>query len=186
MAAANSASDLARANQCSLISSRVSRSSFLDCEHRFGLLVGLIELLNEVGRKRTVGSGLCSRHHDTLPRFFRISKCVNWRRHPFGDLNTGMVRTWRELGAGRMASALQKISSPRSRKKRTRAFSVPTAEKFEKKLACARPQEDATVELNSSQSQKVKRSRKLRLPETMRETMARSASVPMSVSIKSS
>ena len=43
--------------------------------------------------------------------FFRISKCVSWRRHPFGGLNTGMVRTWRELGAGRMASALQKISS---------------------------------------------------------------------------
>lgn len=43
-----------------------------------------------------------------------------------------------------------------------------------------------TVEPNSSQSQKANRSRKLRLPETMRETMARSASVPISVSIKSS
>ena len=103
-------------------------------------------------------------------------------RGPQHRNGANLARTW----GGSDGKRIAKNFIPRSRKKRTRAFSVPTAEKFEKKLACARPQEDATVELNSSQSQKVKRSRKLRLPETMRETMARSASVPMSVSIKSS
>src|SRR6516164_3153948 len=73
--------------------------------------------------------------------FFRISKCVSWRRHPFGDLNTGMVRTWCELAAGQMANAMPNLT-PRSRKKRTQAFSVPTAEKFERKLCWARLQED--------------------------------------------
>jgi hypothetical protein len=72
--------------------------------------------------------------------------------------------------------------TPHSRKERARPLSVPATEKFEGKLINS----PKIVEPNSSENQKAKRSRKLRLPEMMRETTARSVSVPIRVSIKSS
>src|SRR5215469_4285197 len=76
--------------------------------------------------------------------FFRISKCVSWRRHPFGELDTGTVRTWNlvRTWGGSDGKRNAKNLTPHSRKKRAPVFSVPTAEKFQRKLSCARPHED--------------------------------------------
>src|ERR1700751_4285451 len=180
MAVASSASDLARGPVFVDLFKSIEKF-LLSCEHRFGLLLGLIELLNEVGGKRTVGSGLRGRHNNA-PNSFRDLKCVNWQRHPFSGLNTAMVRTWCGPDGRRNAKNLARV-----RAKNARGSSrFPRQKNLRENLPAYAFRTGLTVEPNSSQSQKANRSRKLRRPETIRETMARSASVPISVSIKSS
>src|SRR5215831_10577420 len=60
---ANSASDLARANQCAFFCSRASSSYFL--------VANLVELADEIGSKRAIGSGLRT-GHDSLPKNLNV------------------------------------------------------------------------------------------------------------------
>jgi hypothetical protein len=101
------------------------------------LLLGLIELLNEVGGKRTLGSGLRGRHNNAPDSFQDqvrelAATPLQWPQHRNGA-NSEWVG-WQ--------TQCQK-SHPRSRKKRAQVFSVPAAEKFERKLACPGVQDEA-------------------------------------------
>jgi len=102
---------------------------FLGCEHRFGLFLDLIELLNEGGGKRTAGSGLRSRH-DVLLKFLAFevhSLAVTRVRRP--QHRDGANSKW---GSDRKRNA--EYLTPRSRKERVQALSVPGTEKFEGEL----------------------------------------------------
>jgi hypothetical protein len=88
---------------------------FLSCEHRFSLLLDLIELLNEVGGKRIVGSGLRSRHN-SAPNSFQDLKSGNWQRHPFGGLETAMLRTRDGSDGKRNAENLPRVRAKNARR----------------------------------------------------------------------
>ena len=88
---------------------------FLSCEHRFGLVLGLIELLNEVGGNGTVGSGLRGRHNNAPDSFLDL-KCVNWQRQPFSGLNTAMVQTRSGSDGKRSAKNLTRVCAKNARR----------------------------------------------------------------------
>ena len=83
-------------------------------EHRFGLVMGLIELANEIGGKRTVGSGLRIRH-STLPKTFRHLQLGELAATSLRRTQHRLVRK-PEIGSDGRRNA--ENSPPRSRKKR--------------------------------------------------------------------
>src|SRR5215471_13079693 len=90
---------------------------------------------------------------------------TRWREWAAAPVQRARAPEWCGRAAGRTANAMPKIP-PRVRAEKARRLHRFLGQKNLRENLLSR---------NSSESQKAKRSRKLRLPDTIRETMARSA-----------